>query len=244
MATDKGSPDTFERFLSVVGEEIESVLGACLIALYLGGSAANGSFIPGRSDLDFVLIVKQPLDLATKSHLVRTLWKVPPPAQARGVETFVVVADDLAEGRWFDLLVSTHPGEPVSADRGQDPDVMLELAKLVKASRALVGPPAKELIPSFERSALLTAMADNLEASMTGDPETYNVLNAARSLAYMETGQLQSKIEGAERVIAHGHDPGHLERAISVQKGDLPDRPLKFIPTGHPYPAPRRLHGR
>lgn len=226
MATDMRAPDGLEPFLSVLEEEVEPLLGANLVALYLGGSAADGRFIQGKSDLDFVVVVSRPLDVAIKSRLVRRLWSVLPPSQVRGVETRVVVAADLAEGRCFDLLVSTHPGEPVTIDGGQDPVVMLELAVVRKASRALVGPPAKEVIPSFERSAILTAMADNLEERVAEDPEAYTVLTAARSLAYLRTGSLVSKIEGAEWAIEQVHDADHLKRALDVQNGELPDRPL------------------
>jgi len=226
MPSDSGVPDGLEEFLSVVTGEIESVLGDSLIALYLGGSAAGQRFIDGRSDLDLVAVVGETLDLGVKSQLVRRLWSVLPPEQARGVETRVVTIADLPGGRCFELLVSTHPGEPVTADRGQDPSVMLELAHLRDASTALLGPPAETLVPDYERSAVLTAMAEGLEERIDADPETYSVLTAARSLAYMETGDLVSKIEGAQWARENGRDSEILDRAIATQRGELPERPL------------------
>lgn len=226
MPTNTGVPDGLDQFLSAATEVVESVLGDNLVAFYLGGSAAGQRFVHGKSDLDLIAVVHRSLSVAVKSQLVRRLWAILPPEQARGVETRVVTTDDLPGGRWFDLLVSTHPGEPSVADRDQDPVVMLELIHLRDASRALVGPPAETLIPDYEKTTVVVAMAENIERSIGNNPETYLVLNAARSLAYLETGRLLSKIEGAQWAREIGRDPEIMDRAIAAQRGELPDRPL------------------
>ena len=95
-----------------------------------------------------------------------------------------------------------------------------------EAPRALVGPPAETLIPDYEKTTVVVAMAENIERSIGNNPETYLVLNAARSLAYLETGRLLSKIEGAQWAREIGRDPEIMDRAIAAQRGELPDRPL------------------
>lgn len=62
---------------TVVGDvrnTLVSELGEHLLALYLFGSTARGQYVPGRSDVDFLLIVHPDLPLVAARNAFRPLW--------------------------------------------------------------------------------------------------------------------------------------------------------------------------
>jgi predicted nucleotidyltransferase len=64
--------------LQAVIQEIRDTLiadlGDHLLALYLFGSAARGQYVPGRSDIDLLLVVDPAMPLVAARHVFRSLW--------------------------------------------------------------------------------------------------------------------------------------------------------------------------
>src|SRR5207244_2123888 len=113
----------------------------------------------------------------------------------------------------FEVHVGTHDERAVVDGHGRpgDEDMVVHLAMTRARGRALVGPPPVDLIPEQDRRWLIQAILSDFrwsrEAGAAGwqghhSPEfasiAYRVLNAARSWRYLETGELGSKMEGAE----------------------------------------------
>jgi len=79
-------------------EGAEEILGDNLVSLFLYGSAAAGDYVPGRSDINFLLVAAS-ADEETLTSLVKHCHKY----QKRGVATpFVMDVDDL--GRSVDAF--------------------------------------------------------------------------------------------------------------------------------------------
>lgn len=222
-------PTELKTFLSVLTTAMTSAIGERLVGIYLHGSAGLGALTPGRSDLDLMIVVDGPLDTATKSRVVRGLWNLTPPAVIRGVETGVVVADDLRLVETMtrsELYVSTHPGEPETRDASIDPVQLIELDIIRNQSVTLVGPPAEEIVGAISRRDVLEAM---LATERDGDadlPESYRVLTGARQMLFTMMGEHVSKMAAAEWAIEQGYSADLLQRAIDVQLGVKRDRPL------------------
>jgi predicted nucleotidyltransferase len=56
--------DAPKRVKALIGKlisDLESILGENLIGVYLHGSLAMGGFVPGRSDVDVMIVVKNAL---------------------------------------------------------------------------------------------------------------------------------------------------------------------------------------
>ena len=222
-------PDELETFLDELGRESRAILGTRLVGLYVHGSVAMGSFVPGRSDLDLVMVVDEPLGIADKSELVRLLWRLSPPEDIRGVETHVVVAANLESVELMtcsELFVSRHPGEPVTRDGGEELELFVDLAMLREESLTVIGPPPDDLIVPIDRNLVLSTMVRKMKEKLGDEPESYAVLNAARTLVFEATGKHVSKVDGGTWAIENGHPPGLLRRAIRVQLGLRRDRPL------------------
>jgi predicted nucleotidyltransferase len=57
-----------------VRNTLVSELGQGLLTLYLFGSTARGQYVPGRSDVDWLMVVDPNLPLATAREVFRPLW--------------------------------------------------------------------------------------------------------------------------------------------------------------------------
>ncbi len=57
-----------------VRDTLAAGLGERMLALYLFGSAARGQYVPGRSDVDLLLVVSPDMPLATARDAFRSLW--------------------------------------------------------------------------------------------------------------------------------------------------------------------------
>jgi predicted nucleotidyltransferase len=76
-----------------VRDTLVAELGEYLLALYLFGSAARGEYVPGRSDIDLLLVVDPAMPLVAARNAFRPLWGRH--ADALGHGPLVATPDDL-----------------------------------------------------------------------------------------------------------------------------------------------------
>lgn len=217
------------EFLQALHVALAEILDETLTAIYVHGSVAMASFVTGRSDIDIIVVVARHLDVAEKSAIVRAVWRLEPPEGSHGVEVRVVVAEDLTAAETMDrseLLVSRHPGEPVTRDSDRDAELIVDLITLLEKSLVVFGPAPTDLVAPIDKTFALRVMVDKMKQNLGEEPEAYAVLNAARTLAFESTGHHVSKIEGGRWAIERGQPRRLLERAIEVQQGERVDRPL------------------
>ena len=230
-----------ERVVSTLGDD----LGADLIGVYLHGSLAMGAFTPGRSDIDVIAVCTTSISSERSVALGKALAAIPTPRSGGDLE-FNLVADDAMRapftGPGFEVRVNTHE-EPFVVDGHDRPDDYLatDYAMVRARGRSLYGPGPREAIPEPDRAVLIRAFLDDHEVARSEGaawwgghdlPESasmaYLVLNGARTLRYLETGELGSKAEGAAWLEQHDPDPSvHalLEAALTYQRGGAPDQP-------------------
>jgi predicted nucleotidyltransferase len=77
-----------------VRDTLATELGEHLLALYLFGSASRGQYVPGRSDIDLLLVVDPAMPLVAARNAFRPLWKRH--ADVLGHGPLVATPDDLA----------------------------------------------------------------------------------------------------------------------------------------------------
>lgn len=203
-----------ERYVA----DVRTMLGDELIGVYLHGSLAMGCFNPAQSDLDLLVITRTPMSLATKrtiaDHLVRasrqpapievsflalatlTLWRHPPSFDFHYSEM------------WRDAYIRDLAGEGWRAwDAGEkrDPDLSAHIMVARRRGIALYGPPAASVFPDVPEADYIAAiMSDVTEAldRIYADP-VYAILNACRTLAFLQTRQVLSKDEGGRWALDH-----------------------------------------
>lgn len=189
----------------------EDVLGADLLALYLHGSAVQGDYRPGSSDIDLFGIVSGPIDARRCEQLIEALKHENLPVPAFGLELILSSHDAVREPAvempyTFALSTGLEWGAQVET-YGTTSDILVHMQLCRKAGLTLFGPPAIEAIPPIElellRAGLMGEMLwhrDDLQTnpSVTDTSIVNAVLNAARSLWASEHGDILSKTEGGE----------------------------------------------
>jgi predicted nucleotidyltransferase len=234
-----------DAYLEAVVSKLRDDLGPDLVGVYLHGSLAMGSSTPGRSDIDVLAVCAAPISPERGRALGAALAAIPVPASAVGLE-FSLVTEAAARTRSaappFEVHV-THeePFVTDGHDRPGDEDLPLHFAMVRARGRSLFGPDARHVFLEPDRALLVRSMRTDVETVRSegvawweghDHPElasmAYQVLNAARCLRYLETGELGSKVEGAAWLASRDPDPGLrgiLDAAVTYQRGGVPEQP-------------------
>jgi streptomycin 3"-adenylyltransferase len=178
---------------------LREVCGERLVAIYLHGSLALGGFQPGRSDLDVLVVVREPQSDGARRALRELLLRVS--ADPAPVEISVVSQSELQTWRHpcpYDFHYSEDWRERAPAGRGVDPDLALHVALTRARGRALFGPPPREVLADARREHVLDSILRDVAESLPQihAKPAYAVLNACRTLAWLRDGAFRSKEEG------------------------------------------------
>lgn len=192
------------------------VIADHLAGVYLHGSLALGCFNPARSDLDLLILTSAAVSPAQKRALARLLLEQS--GQPAPVEVSVLRRAYLEEWQhpcrfdfhysesWREKYTALLQEKTPSAWTGEpatDADLAGHLTVTRARSICLWGLPPQEAIPPVpEADYLDSVLADVLDEKYGLDSPTaspvYVVLNACRTLAYLQTHQVLSKREGGE----------------------------------------------
>ena len=205
-----------------------------LQAAYLHGSAALGGWVPGRSDVDLLLVAADGVSSAAVKRMGEVLGEGAGRCPGRELECSVVTVAQARQPRppWpFVLHVTAglgKPGRVVRPGRRSpgDPDLLMHYAVCRAAGWAVCGPAPQDLIGVVSRRAILGYLAGELGWGIGHAPEAYAVLNACRALVYLTDHKIVSKIAGGTAVLSRGTGPAEvIERALAQQRGSEPDQP-------------------
>ncbi|MFE0981254.1 aminoglycoside adenylyltransferase family protein [Streptomyces rochei] len=183
----------------------EDVLG-----VYAHGSATLGGLRP-HSDLDLLVVVRNPTTHARRAALTEELLKVSGGEGRRPVELIVVVHGDVRPwrypprrdylyGEWLrDAYERGHVPGPED-----DPDLAPLLTMVLRADTPLHGPPPAVLldpVPHTDLRRAIVAGVPELTAELESD--TRNVLlTLARIWSTLVTGEIRSKDAAADWALA------------------------------------------
>ena len=216
--------------------ELREVLEDNLVGVYLHGSLALGCFNPERSDIDVLVITKQPMTVETKRQLAEVLlshsanpapieisflteaflkpWQYPTPYDFHyGEDWREKVSAELSSGiwkKWNDEILT-------------DEDLAAHITILARRGVALHGRPVGEVFPPVPEEHYIDSIAKDFEWGKDRI-EQYPVnfiLNAFRVCAFLEEGRMCSKEEaGAWALSSLGDDFRELvSRALEVYRG-------------------------
>src|SRR5712692_9020677 len=182
------------------------ILDERLVGCYLFGSAASGDFEPGISDVDTVAVMtSEPTarDLEELAELHADIVRESPEWEDR-IEAIYLSAAALADfrsGRHPAARIS--PGEAFHAIE-VDQRWVLDWCRVRELGVALLGPPAKDVIPEVSLAEFVDAARrelllwpSQLRLGMSTGSLAYAVLTVCRTLCLYETQAPASKREGA-----------------------------------------------
>jgi len=193
----------------------------------------TGAFVPGKSDLDLLAVLRRELD-DREAHELEALFKSRPSARTTDIDfravTEFVAASPSASG-WAPTLaweVEARPrsDSPLRLRRGpvDEPDLVIELAQVRETSRALMGPAARDVIGPVP-DELILAVADGHLARwqrLPFDSEVAElmVFTACRAWRFAATGEHVSKVDAATWVVQQRPDLTAVETALALRRGD------------------------
>ena len=190
---------------------------------YLHGSAALGGFVPGRSDLDVLVVVGGGPSRDALDTVGHELLAIDTPSP--GLELSIVSRHQAATATpepGYLLHVASDDGRVVHGDGRIDPDLILHHAVCRQAGVPIGdSPPAAALIARQDGPTVRRQLAAELTWAIEHAPTHYLVLNTCRAHHHLRHGRFISKIDGGGWALAHGiGDRALIEAALHRQHGD------------------------
>jgi predicted nucleotidyltransferase len=191
-------PAALDRYLGALVERLGAALGADLVAVYTIGGVAFDEFVEGRSDVDVMVLVREPLTVEGRAEVVRAC-SLEAPTPARLLELVVYTLAQVARpgrGQRFELNLNCGGGvRHVGTDPEAEPShwFVLDLALAREHAIALRGPPASTFVGPVADDVALEALARCVAWYARNEGGLPVVFAACRALRYAEDGVWSGK---------------------------------------------------
>ena len=225
------------------------ILGENLVGVYLHGSAVMGCFQPKKSDLDFIVVVKDTVPDEVKKAFLDMVVALNAEGPAKGIEMSIVrreVCDPFVYPTPFELHFSAGhlewwseaPEDYVQNMKGTDKDLAAHFTVIRARGNCLYGLPIAEVFGEVPQQDYIDSLWYDIEGAAEEITEAtmYLTLNLARVLAYLKEKKVLSKQEGGEWGL--GEDdlgkrvPGQyhplIREALEEYQGGEPDYDLEL----------------
>jgi hypothetical protein len=197
-----------------------------ILAAYVHGSLVDGSYVPGRSDVDVLVVVSGPLTAGQRGSLIRALDAIPL-ATGRRFDLTIVTAKSVARARRrpiAELYYGVHGGSPEIVTANHLPSLVVEFSAMREAAEVLVGPPPTMLIAEQPSEWIDERGVQLLDrwSHLTGDAAHAGlmVLLACRIWLWAVERQHASKDEAGRWVLEHDPTLSAVEAALAERRGD------------------------
>ena len=198
-----------KSILEIISAQYNELLGENLTGIYVHGSIAFGCFNWDRSDIDFIVVIKNPVSQKTKLQLLRVLEDLREYAVPKGFEMSVVLE------RYCKKFVYPTPYElhfsidcleqylenPIllcDDDCKTDYDLAAHFTVIANFGVVLCGLPISEVFGAVPRENYVDSILKDIENAKSDvlDYPVYIILNLCRVYAYVRDGLVLSKMQG------------------------------------------------
>ena len=201
-----------DRFVS----ETVSILKENLTGIYLHGSSAMNCFQPKKSDIDFLVIVRDQIPDPVKKAYMDMVVKLDADGPAKGIEMSIVPGNVcrpfvyptpfiLHYSRMHTGWYRRDPEDYIRKMNGTDRDLAAHFTVIRKRGVCLYGLPVQEAFDEVPERDYVDSILNDVagaEEEITDQP-MYLILNLPRVLAYLKEKTVLSKREGGEWGIHH-----------------------------------------
>ncbi|WP_366295795.1 aminoglycoside adenylyltransferase domain-containing protein [Paenibacillus sp. AN1007] len=195
-----------------------------LIGIYLHGSLAMGCFNPNKSDIDFLVIVKEKLTPANNSRIAKIALSLHDEMSVnfneRGIEFTIILETYLKPFVYptpFEFHYSDYHRKKYRTDENyvcgglEDKDLASQIAAAYERGKTLYGQPLCELYEPIDSQYYLDSILNDVEGCADEIMDTppayltpmYITLNFCRVLYYVKEGKISSKREGGEWALTY-----------------------------------------
>lgn len=194
--------------LNKISKETQDTFGDNFLGLYVHGSVVMNCFNPKQSDVDFLIVVKNKISVEDKKKLASILVNQEYSFE-KGIEMSVVTKDN-TKNPTFPTPYELHfgkelIGEYINGDfdfekERTDPDLPAHFMVVNKRGITFSGLAKEEVFGEVSRDMYLQSLMydfGEFEENMENNP-VYAILNACRTLAFVNGGLVLSKKEGGE----------------------------------------------
>lgn len=193
------------QLLNAIVKRYTDILRDNLIGIYLHGSLAMGCFTE-RSDIDFLVVVKDPLDNPTKRALADELLQFQGLPE-KGIEMSVILlryAQDFKYPTPYELHYSEMVRERYLRDRDYicygdaDKDQAAHMTVIRHRGICLYGRQIKEVFADIPKGCYIDSIITDIGDAREGilKSPVYYTLNLCRVLCYLKHNRVLSKLEG------------------------------------------------
>lgn len=227
-------PSDVRELLYRLADQFVKLLGTDMVGFYVHGSLAMGGFNPLTSDVDFLVVVHEPLDLDTKKAIIAFLLDIADASQ-NGLEMSVVLLKHTQHfvyptpyelhlsPYWYDRARS---GEIDLMTPQTDPDLAAHFTVTCQRGWRMLGQPIETVfgpVPHEHYWASLMGDLESILQDLAANP-VYGILNICRVAAYKQSQQVLSKREGGLWGLEHLDPTYHplIQQALDVYQAQTP----------------------
>jgi predicted nucleotidyltransferase len=218
-----------------IADQFVKLLGTNMVGFYVHGSLAMGGFNPRTSDVDFLVVVHEALDLETKQAIIAFLLEAANDAPQKGLEMSVVLLQHTRHfvfptpyelhlsPYWYDRARN---GEIDLITSQTDPDLAAHFMVTRQRGWRLFGQSIEkvfERVPHEHYWASLMGDLEGIVQDIQANP-VYGILNICRIAAYKQSSQVLSKREGGLWGLQHFDQIYHalIQQALNVYQAQTP----------------------
>jgi Domain of unknown function (DUF4111)/Nucleotidyltransferase domain len=217
------------RFAAALARSCSGMLGETVAGVILHGSLTLGDYLPGRSDVDLLVVVQDPLTDAQLAALTGALAghrpQAPGPVDVRLVTRQVAASPTPAPP--LEAYLRLTPSSGVRVEERRHPaerDLVVELSVCRAHGRSLLGASPAKLLGEVPDQWVVAAGDAQLAAwQAIGDDPPYaelTVLTACRVWRFAEEGRHASKTAAANWVLRRDPTLGVVGDALRRRHGD------------------------
>jgi Domain of unknown function (DUF4111)/Nucleotidyltransferase domain len=222
------SAEAARRFAEALASACAAALGRP-VAVILHGSLTLGDYVPGRSDVDLLVVVDEPASDAQLAALTEAIasrrGEAPGPVDLRLVTRQVAASPTPAPP--MEAYLRLTPGSGVRLEERRHPgerDLAVEFSVCRAHGRSLLGAAPAELIGEVpDRWVVAAGDAQLADWQAIGDDPLYaelTVLTACRVWRFAEEGCHASKAAAAEWALRRDPTLGVVRDALRRRHGD------------------------
>lgn len=189
----------------------KSILGNNLIGVYLHGSAVMECLNDQKSDIDFLIVIKEDISNRQKREYMDMVVELNQYAPARGIE-FSIIKEDVCYPFVYPTPFELHfsimhlkdylanPDTYIEKMNGIDRDLAAHVMILYYRGKTLYGKQIKEVFSEVSRKDYFDSIykdINNAKEEIINQP-MYIILNLCRVLAFKKDSLILSKQEGGK----------------------------------------------
>jgi len=196
--------------LKIISERYQGLLGDNLVGIYIHGSIAFGCFNWDRSDIDFLVVVENPISKEIKLELLSVLEELCEQAPEKGFEMSVVL-NEYCKKFIYPTPYELHFSNDWRLDKylqnplllcniETDNDLAAHFTVIKNVGLVLYGEPIVEIFGNVPEEDYLDSICldiENAKNDVLNHP-VYFILNLCRTCAYIKDGMVLSKEQGGQ----------------------------------------------